>query len=224
MNADPFLPRETVAVLSMASTGMVVDALKMSGLQGAIPGIRPVKGFEGAKVIGPATTVSYAPVHSDTPAGNMYGFIRNSPPGSVLVVDGKGIDGHFVGDNMADTASRQGLRAVVVYGGARDLAGYRAIGMPLYCTGSATKPWPPDLQVTGHNVTLELGGVSVNPGDIIVADEDGVVAVPGESLSIVMGNLRVVIEAEHELEDAIKRDAPIAQILAALAKKRPKGK
>lgn len=71
----------------------------------------------------------------DGPKLNNYVVIEQSPVGSVLVIDGKGYDGHFAGDNQGMLAKRQGLVGMVVYGGARDLAGFREMGMPLYCTG-----------------------------------------------------------------------------------------
>ena len=96
-------------ILKRVTTGMVVDALAISGIQGGITGIRPARGFEDSKIIGPAMTVLFAPARPDNPKLNNYRVIRESKPGSVLVIDGKGIEGHFSGDNQAACAKiRQG--------------------------------------------------------------------------------------------------------------------
>jgi regulator of RNase E activity RraA len=138
------------------------------------------------------------------------------------VIDGKGVDGHFTGDNQGECAKRQGLKGVVVYGGARDIAGYREIEMPLYYTGSATRANPNELQLSAYNVPIEIGGVLVKPGDVIMADEDGVVAIPAESLEVVMQDMKVIFEVEESMGKAIQRDAPLEEIIAIISKKKPK--
>ena len=152
----------------------------------------------------------------------MYQIIRDAPPGSVLVIDGKGIDAHFTGDNQGECAKRQGLAGVVVYGGARDIAGYRDMGMPLYCNGSATIDKPADVQIVGQNVPVEIGGVTVRPGDIIVADGDGVVCIPAEALTSLAEKMGIIFEVEGAMERAIRGDAPIDAIKGILARKKPK--
>jgi len=220
-NADP-IPADVMDLLARSSTGMVKDALAMSGIKGGVMGIRPIRGFEDAKVIGRAATVLFSSPRVGTSKLNNYQVIENTPAGSVLVIDGKGFDGHFAGDNQGAMAKRQGLAGIVVYGGARDLAGYRAIGMPLYCTGSATRDKPAELQLTAYNVPIEIGGVTVKPGDIIVADEDGVVVVPDEAIGLLMANMKTIFEVEEEMEKAIESGASAEQLSAIIAKKKPK--
>jgi 4-hydroxy-4-methyl-2-oxoglutarate aldolase len=213
---------EILEILNKANTGMVIDALAMSGIQGGVMGVRPVRGFEDAKIIGPAATVLFAPFRPGTPKLDNYQIIRNSPPGSVMVIDGKGLDAHFTGDNQAECAKRRGMKGIVVYGGARDMAGFRQVGLPLYCMGSATRGRPGELQLAAYNVPIEIGGVRVNPGDIIVADEDGVVAIPAESLGAIMENMRIIFEVEEGMEQALKRDASLEELSAILSKKKRK--
>ena len=222
MRGATSLPKEVAEVLEKGTTGIVNDALALLGLNGGISGVRPSRGSEDAKVVAKATTVLFGSPRPDSPTLNMYQIIRDSPAGSVLVIDGKGIDAHFTGDNQGECAKRQGLAGVVVYGGARDIAGYREMGMPLYCTGSATIDKPMDVQIVGYNVPVEIGGVTVRPGDSIVADEDGVVCIPAEALSAVMEKMRIIFEVEEGMEHAIQRDAPIDEIKGIIARKKPK--
>ena len=215
------VPKEAAEVLKKANTGMVNDALALVGVNGGIRGVRPARGSEEARILGRAATVVFGPPRPDSPRLTMYEAIRKSPTGSVLVVDGKGIDAHFTGDNQGECAKRQGLAGMVVYGGARDIAGYRSMGMPLYCTGSATVDKPPDIRIVGYNVPVDVGGVTVKPGDIIIADEDGVVCIPADALPATLEKLQVIFEVEEAMEKAIQGGASVDEIKAIIAKKKP---
>lgn len=214
------IPDAALKTLKKASTGMVNDALALAGVQGSVVGVRPARGFEDTKLIGPASTLFLAPPHPDTPNTTVYAAIREQPPGNVLVIDGGGWDACFAGDNNAECARRQGLIGIVINGGARDVAGFRAIGMPLFCTGAATRIG--SVQVTGVNVAVEVGRVTIRAGDIIVADEDGVVSIPASLLRAVVENLQIIFGVEQGMEEALKRDAPAEEIAAILAKKKLK--
>ena len=209
-------------ILKKANSGMVADALAMAGIEGGILGVHPARGFEDAKIVGPATTVLFDQPQPGAPKLTMYRAIRNSAPGSVLVIDGKGHGGHFTGDNQGECAKRRGLLGTVVYGGARDVAGYRQMGMPLWCMGTATADKPRGLAIAGHNVPIQVNGVAVKPGDMIVADEDGVVAVPQELLGTVLENMKIIAEVEAGMEKAIKTDASIEELETIIGKKKPK--
>lgn len=214
------IPQEAAEALESADTGMVNDALALLGLNGGIAGVRPARGSEDMKVVGRVATVLFGAPRPDSPRLTIYEVIRDTPAGSVLVMDGKGLDAHFTGDNQGECAKRQGLKAVVVYGGARDIAGYRAMAMPLYCTGSATVDKPPEIRVVGRNVPIEVAGVTVRPGDILVADEDGVVCIPAEALPATLEKLRLIAEVEGAMEKAIAGGAPAEEIKAILARKK----
>jgi 4-hydroxy-4-methyl-2-oxoglutarate aldolase len=216
------IPKEAAEALKKATTGMVNDALALAGLNGGIKGIRPARGSEDVKVVGRVATVIFGSPRFDSPRLAMYQTIRDTPAGSVLVIDGKGMDVHFTGDNQGECAKCQGLAGMVVYGGARDIAGYRAMGMPLYCTGSATVDKPSDIQIVGYNVPVELAGVTVRPGDIVVADEDGVVCIPDEALLVTLEKLQVIFGVEEAMEKAIASCAPVEEIKAIIAKKKTK--
>lgn len=216
------IPAEVMELLRKVSTGMVEDALRISGIKTGIAGIRPIRGFEDMKLIGPAATVLFSPARPGSPALNNYIVIEQTPPGSVLVIDGKGYEGHFTGDHQGALAKRQGLAGMVVYGGARDFAGYRDMGMPLYCTGAATRDKPEDLKLTAYNVPIEIGGVTVKPGDVIIADEDGVVAIPQEAFDTLIQNIKIMFEVEEGMDRAIKAGAPASELSVIIGKKKPK--
>jgi len=214
---------KVIDILKEASTGMIVDAMVISRIKVGIRGIRSARGFEDRKIIGKAVTVLYSSPNENAEKLNHYQIIRDSPPGSVLVIDGKKEDAHYTGDNQGECAKIQGFEGIVVYGGARDLHGFREIDMPIYCTGSAVRYLPAErLQLSAYNVPIDIGGVIVNPGDIIVGDEDGVVAIPSESMEILLKNMEIIFEVEQGMEKAIKRKAPLDEIATVISKKKPK--
>lgn len=215
---------EGLEALKRFSTGMVCDALAMAGVEGGngIIGVHPLRGFEDTRIVGPANTILFGKPTPGAPKLTMYRAIRASAPGSVLVVDAQGQKEHFSGDNQANCSKRQGIIGNVVYGGTRDVAGWRQVEQPLWSMGTCPMDKPKGNSVVGHNVPLNLGGVKVKPGDIVVADEDGVVVIPLELLGEVMENLKVMVEVEEGMEEAINRDAPVEELEAIIAKKKPR--
>jgi len=201
---------------------MLADALLISGINGGVVGVRPARGFEDTKLVGPAVTVRFSPPRPGEKTLTNYEVIRSAKPGDVLVIDGKGCDGHFTGDNQAACAKKQGLAGIVVYGGARDLAGFRESQMPLYCTGSATRDKPAELKITAFNVPIEIGGVPVKPRDLIMADEDGVVVIPADFLDTLMENMKIIDTVEEEMGRGIENNAAIEKLKEIISKKKPR--
>lgn len=99
-------------------------------------------------------------------------------PGDVIVVDGGGdMNQGMLGDIMVYLAKKRGVAGFVVDGIVRDIKGIRPIDLPVYARGLTPRgPWfdgPGEM-----NVPISCGGVVVNPGDIIVGDEDGIIVIP----------------------------------------------
>ncbi|MBU2260387.1 MAG: hypothetical protein KKF02_00450 [Proteobacteria bacterium] len=222
MSSGNCVPEEVKDVLKKAGTGVVADALAMIGVQGGVEGIHPVRGFEDVKLVGPARTIQFGPPLPDTPKLTAYDVIERLPPGGILVIDAKGSPNHhYAGDNVGSYSRQRGLTGVVIFGAGRDVAGWREAGMPLYCTGLATKDKPANMRITGFQVPVEIGGVPVKPEDVIVGDEDGIVVVPRERLEEAIEKVYVVLGVEADMQQAIRRGASGAEIAAIIARKKP---
>ena len=141
----------------------------------------------GKKMVGRAFTVQFMPARPDLDAVvNSKGRINNQTaldmlqPGDVLVVDlfGKVNDGTIVGDNlfyyMAKTAKAAGL---VVDGAIRDLEGISEIDMPAYFR-RAHPSYLTNATITGINIPVRVGNVTVMPGDLVLGDAEGVYFIP----------------------------------------------
>jgi RraA family protein len=99
-------------------------------------------------------------------------------PGHVIVVDGGGDLNHaLVGEIMASYARSRGLGGFVIDGAIRDVASFAAGDFPCYARGHIHRG--PYKEGPGEiNVPVSVGGLVINPGDIVVGDEDGIVAFP----------------------------------------------
>lgn len=104
--------------------------------------------------------------------------IAMAQPGDIIVVDGNGdISNAFCGDIMMTECQSLGIAGVVVDGAVRDQADLKKLDMPVYARGVIPKG--PFKDGPGEiNVPVVCGGVAINPGDILVGDEDGIVVIP----------------------------------------------
>jgi 4-hydroxy-4-methyl-2-oxoglutarate aldolase len=159
--------------------------------------------------VGPAITAQSAPAD----IAGMFGGVHEAEPGDVLVVANDAFSGTaVVGDLAIGMMKNKGIVGFVTDGLARDKAGILEVGLPCFCQGiSPNSPGRTGLGIVGAPVTL--GGVHVNPGDIIIGDPDSVVVVPQEEAEEVAVLLAKIQEAE---KTAIQRVADGATMPASM--------
>jgi regulator of RNase E activity RraA len=212
---------DALSFLRSTPSGSVTDALTRLGVRGNMVNIRPARGFEDCRLVGPALTVEIKPKRRNGPRGlTPYDIYYQSAPGKVVVIAGLGLDLALTGDNQAHTASVRGMLGLVIDGGARDVAGIRKLQLPLFYTGAQTKLSHDTHEISAFDVPVVAGGVLVNPGDIIVADEDGVVVIPKNLLEEVVEHIKSVERIEEQLGEAIAKGAPLTEIRTLIAEKR----
>ncbi|MEL6983015.1 MAG: 4-carboxy-4-hydroxy-2-oxoadipate aldolase/oxaloacetate decarboxylase [Actinomycetota bacterium] len=160
----------TIDALGRAGAATVHEAIGRRGYLGSDILARQ----DGARVGGSAVTVSSHPGDN----GMIHAAVEVCQPGDVLVVANTAPASHgMFGDLLATSLQARGVRGLVLDAGVRDLADLRAMGFPVWsrhisCQGTV-KNTPGSV-----NVTISIGGVRIEPGDVICADDDGVVAVP----------------------------------------------
>jgi 4-hydroxy-4-methyl-2-oxoglutarate aldolase len=132
----------------------------------------------------------------------LHAAIHRAPAGSVVVVEAGDFDYAVAGGNVCAWAQRRGVLGFVVDGVIRDLAEVRGRGFPVFARGVV--PIPGDKRKSGVlNGPIVCGGVHVAPGDIVVADEEGVVVVDRDGAAAVLraAQARVAKDAAQSLED-----------------------
>jgi 4-hydroxy-4-methyl-2-oxoglutarate aldolase len=169
--------------------------------------IKPI--YKGMKVCGSAFTVDSRP--GDNLA--LHYAVAHKVPGDVLVCDMKGFEeGGPFGELMATQAMAQGFKGLVIDACVRDGIDLNKMKFPVFarglCPKGTTKVTPGKI-----NVPITCAGVPVGPGDIIVADDDGVVVVPLASAEAVLEKCRARDKKEVKVRDGLaKGDLSIDRI------------
>ena len=144
----------------------------VAGRRGALSGrIAPLA--PGMRVAGSALTVEVRPGDNLM----IHVALAIAQPGDVIVVDGKGdLSSALMGEIMSQQAKALGIAGVVIDGAVRDSEAIRELGFPMWAAG--LNPNGPTKSVAGRvNHPVSIGGVTVNPGDLIVGDADGITVV-----------------------------------------------
>jgi regulator of RNase E activity RraA len=124
--------------------------------------------------------------------------------GDVLVVDGGGSARALAGELFGSEALRRGLAGIVIDGACRDTNQLRELPLPFYARGSSPRAHGARA-VPGEPATVRCGGVDVARGDLVFADDDGVViAAPGR-IAAALDAAEAIARAERAILDAIGR-------------------
>jgi 4-hydroxy-4-methyl-2-oxoglutarate aldolase len=172
--------------------------------------------WPGARASGPAFTVRVAPGDN----ASLHAAIATAQPGDVLVTDGAGFAERALwGAIMSYAAMRRGIAALVVDGAVRDVEEISGMRFPVFAA-SRTPVGPYNKvhgQLGGH---VTCGGVGVNSGDLVYADDDGVVVIPAASAEQITAAALVRAEREAEIVRGLAAGAELADLLPLLRKER----
>lgn len=202
---DQHVSIATLHALRQLGAATIYEA---QGAKGALDsGIKPIA--PGMRLAGPALTV-------DTrPADNLmlhYAMLK-AQPGDVLVVDAKGfLEAGVWGDVFTEQAQRIGLAGLVIHGAVRDAAAMTEAGFPVFSRGLSIKGTGKH-QPGRLNVTVTIGDVGIDPGDIIVGDRDGVVVVRRHEVDAVLLKSRQREEKEARFRQQIRDGATTVELL-----------
>ena len=165
--------------------------------------------FAGIRIVGTAVTVKT--LASDLAAA--FKAIDVCHPGDVVVIDSHGSSNTaFWGENMTLSALNRGVAAAVIDGACRDVEEIRTIRFPVICKGCV----PNVGSISGYgevNVPIQCAGVAVSPGDIVVADGNGVVVVPKGESAVILEHAQRLLETEHLVQEKIKAGATIGELM-----------
>lgn len=210
-DTEATLPHELRALLVATPVAALAQQLRRRGLeQVVLEGVRSLR--PGAKLVGPATTLRFVPRREDLFAehGTGHNVQKQSfdevGAGEVIVIEARGdIGAGTLGDILARRAAQRGAAGVVTDGAVRDSAVLAELDLPVFSHGAHPAvlgrrhvPWD-------RGLTVSCGGVTVQPGDVVVGDDDGVIVLPRAIAAEVARDA-----AQQEAEDAWIADQVVA--------------
>jgi regulator of RNase E activity RraA len=170
------------------------------------------------KFAGPAVTVLMKKEeHKEGSAASkgMLDAIDAAPPGSVYVmVLENGADYAGIGGLMATAMKYRGMTAAVIDGGVRDTPQIRKLQFPVFSRGVVPSTTVNHYRFAGANIPVTCAGVKVNPGDIVVGDEDGVAVVPKAHAADVLKKAQDLDNTEHSMLPFIEKFRSIGEAVA----------
>ncbi|MFF6804155.1 RraA family protein [Streptomyces sp. NPDC012616] len=191
----------------------VSDALDQLGLPSGVGGIRPVWG--PAAVVGFAVTVGLEP-RTEGPAGTHIATtaVENADDKSVIVVDNQGrTDVSCWGGILSLGASLRGVRGVVADGVCRDVAEARELDFPVFSRGAIPATARGRLHQRSTGEPVGVAGLTVAQGDIVLADETGLVVVPRDRAEEVAEIAAATVARERAIADEVRAGAPLSQAM-----------
>ena len=199
--------------LSAVSTATITSQLQKRGLQNCfLSGLRPL--HEDRRMVGTARTLRYLPVRPD-----LYDLLDGDPqpdtveaiePGDVLVIDARGEpDAGTIGDIYASRVQRRGGAGVVTDGALRDTPAIKALGLAVYHRSSHASLLSRRHVAVDYQLPIACAGATVMPGDVMVGDGEGAVAIP-HAMADEIADASMTMEIEEEF--ALKRIAEGAAV------------
>jgi regulator of RNase E activity RraA len=201
------------ARLQPIATSNLSDALDKVGIPlCAVVGIVPQWG--NTKVVGRAVTIKMTAAGA-VPAKAHLGVdaIASSEIGDVIVIDNRGdLYNNCWGEILAMGAKKKGVSGVVVDGAARDVDTCQEFDFPVHARGTVPTTARGRIVQEAWNVPVRLGNAPVRPGDVIVADVNGVVVIPIERLEEVVVAAEGIMAKEQEMIEALQSGESILDV------------
>ncbi len=211
---------DPAVVRGFLATGVptVVDVLEDEfGIRGWMtPEIKPLA---HQRIAGRAVTILIEPRPGPTPSLDpLFAAVDACGPGSVLVASNGGDRTiSCMGDLVVTGLHARGAEGAVMDGAVRDIEPMLQMGFPVFAASVSPVSLSGKAVVVGPGIPLTCGGVQVRPGDVILADWDGVVVIPQEKAAATLEKALATEEKERAIRERIRQAAggsPLAEIFA----------
>ena len=211
---------DLVSRLRALDTCAVSDALDSHGLPCAVSGLRPLaaqRATAGRAVTVLLGVLTAAPAPSGAPKRHLStAAVDASGPGDVIVVAHQGrTDCAGWGGLLSRAAVIRGIDGVVVDGAARDLAEATAVGLPVFASASTAVTARGRAVEVCWGEPVEFAGVPVAPGDLVLADQGGVVIIPSAHAEAVLATAERIAATEAAMAAALEAGRPVSEVMGA---------
>jgi len=199
--------------LRKIDTCAVSDALDALGIKGTVMGISSIS--VQRRIAGRVQTVKLGKASPDIPKKHLCSSAVDAAlPGDVIVVENKETEiAAGWGGILSTAAAAKGLSGVIVDGPARDADESRDVDFPVFAR--AATPFTARGRVAEHNWNkkIDIGGVAVDPGDLVLADGSGVVFIPQKHSDDVLDKAEEIQGKEVAMAAAVKAGKPVSDVM-----------
>jgi regulator of RNase E activity RraA len=207
-----------VAAFAKVPTASIADAIDLvTGKRGFMShDMRPASPGHFA---GRAATALLKPAPPEQATAQLTGrdsiaMIDNATPGEVgVIVIEDGLDVAALGGLMGTDAKVRGLAGMVLDAGVRDVVELKEMKLPVYARAIVPSSTVGRFASVGRGIPVQCAGVTVKPGDIIVADDDGVVSVPKDQAEAVLRCAREIDERESKMAPLIRQYKSLLEVV-----------
>jgi regulator of RNase E activity RraA len=199
--------------LARLDTCAVSDALDRLGLSGAVSGIRPLTGPH--RIAGGVVTVKLVAAEGRTSKQHLAtAAIEASGPGDVLVIEHRSReDCAGWGGILSRAAKARGIAGTLVEGSVRDVDESREIGYPVFARAAVPATARGRIVEEGWNLPVDVGGVTVHPGDFVIADGSGVVFVAKSRIEEVLLAAEEIAARERTMAEAVEAGKSVSRVM-----------
>ncbi len=187
--------------------GAVADVLDDRGLQDQVmhPDIAPLtRNMNLAGIAYPVVGRANRSVDPEENIRNILKMLGDAPAHSVLAYDANDDRFAHIGELSATALQEGSVRGAVIDGGARDVDYILDLDFPVFRRYNTPADAVPRWEILDWNVETVVGGVQVQPGDVLIGDVDGVVVVPADIRESVLQEAEEIAETENDVRKAVK--------------------
>ena len=198
--------------LEKLATTNIADAMDKVGVRGAVIGIKPM--YDCPKITGRAVTIKITAAGA-VAAKHHLGVraIDAASSGDVIIIDNRGdLYNNCWGEILSMGSKMKGIAGVVVDGAARDIDACREFGFPVYARGTVPITARGRIMEESFNEVIRVGDVQVSPGDVILADINGVVIIPISRLDEVLEAAEDILAKELAMIAELQKGVPMLEV------------
>jgi regulator of RNase E activity RraA len=201
--------------LSRMDSCAVSDALDKLGMKGTVTGIHRFS--TDSRIAGPVLTVRLDRAEGRTNTRHLCTTaIEAATPGDIIVVQQRtGLDAASWGGNLSIGAQVRGVAGVIVDGPVRDVDDSRKLDFPVFARDHTARTARGRIVEVATGEPIQVGDVTVTPGDYAIADASGVVFVARTEIGLVLETAEAIVQREEAMAHALREGKPISQVMGA---------
>jgi len=211
-SSDKFVPGTEDVGLSAA---MISDSLDAVGVRGYVLATTVIPLFEGSRAFGRASTVQFEPSIEDSehPYDDAIDYIDTLRPGDVAVIaTGENLSTAYWGELFSAAAIGRGAVGVVTDGNVRDAQKVIDLKFPAWSQGRRPIDFRARMKIVSMAQRVRVGGVDIEHGDLVIADDDGVVVIPQALETEVLMHARQRASGEGIVLDRLLKGATLREV------------